>query len=411
MAVLELRMRIPPDQRARVLLALLCVSALGLTLSAIAHADESDIDTLIERGVTLTFEGRRDDADEVWQRLRKVDPTSPAGALHQVDTLWWRVMFDEGDTKYDDDIESYSIEATRLARQQLQANPEDADAHYYLGRALIHRGRLDGIRGRFLAAGSFGEEGRPHLERAVEIDPNLIGARYPLGLYYFYADLVTRWFKWLSWLWFVPSGDGPTGLRYIEGAADRPGIHQYDAQFVLADISMDFPPLRVDRAEALLDGLHERFPANTLIHYQLIDARFTAGRFQDVIDESFVLETGAGGDELDDVIRSMAPLWRARAELQMGDAKRAAKTLRAFPEHGPARPHWGNAWVSVTRAQLLDSVGKRPEAEALYQRVTDLEAPHRSREAAVVAEGGLDAPFTPGDPTSYLEAASDRLGR
>lgn len=376
-----------------------CVAVSLLVVESSRAAEQSGVEALVDEGVTLTFQGRRDEADRVWARLRAEHPDDPAGWVFQVDTLWWRVMFDEGDVQHDDAIASYSQEAIRLAEARLAAHPNDARAHYYAGRALIHQGRLDGIRGRFLSAGTAGEEGRPHLERAVQLDPKLIGARYPLGLYYYYADLVTRWFKWLQWLWFVPSGDGPTGLRYIESAAERHGIHQHDAQFVLADISMEFPPLRVDRAETLMDELYAKFPDNTLIHYQLIDARFTAGKYDDVIAESYALESTSGGDALDDTIRGMAPLWRARAHLALGDSKRAEETLGRFPPEGPQRPHWGTAWVGVTKAQLLDSIGKRSEAEEEYRRVADLERPYGSRKAALLAEEGLERPYVP--PTGF----------
>ncbi|MDG2304228.1 MAG: hypothetical protein P8R42_06150 [Candidatus Binatia bacterium] len=360
-----------------------------------ASVSAASVSELVDEGVSLTFEGRRDDADRVWETLRTEHPNDPSGWVHQVDTLYWRQMFDEGDTSYDQAIEFNSQEGARIAEVRIAAEESDARAHYHLGRALIHLGRLEGIRGRYLSAGTYGERGRLHLERAMELDPTLVDARYPLGLYYFYADLVTRWFKWLTWLWFVPSGDGSTGLRYIEETTEHGGVHQNDAQFVLADISMEFEPLRVEKATELIDDLHGRFPKNALIHYQLIDARFTSGRFEDVIDESHRLEDGSGGDGLDTLIRSMAPLWRARAGLQIGDVDGARRALEAFPLDGPPRPHWGSAWVGLTRAQLLDVVGRREDAEAFYERVVALEVPKRSRKAAGLAEIGLATPFAP----------------
>ena len=194
------------------------------------------------------------------------------------------------------------------------------------------------------------------------------------------------------------------GLRYIQETTEGDSHHRHDAQFILADISLEDEPQRTDLATELMDRMHARFPDNTLIHHRLIDTRFESGRYEDVLTEASKLAASTGGDSLDTLLRSTAPIWRARAFVQLGLPDRARAELSGFPEGGPDRPHWAGAWVRLTNAQILDMAGERDEALSSYRDVSGLAQPHAVRRAQLLADAGIEAPFVTARVASSLAA-------
>ena len=114
-------------------------------------AEATQLNSWIQQGITQTLEGDRDQADATWKDLRAAAPTHPAGWVYQVDTLYWRQIYDEGDPRLDVEITEHAEHAVRLAEARIEKDAKDADAHYYLGQAFIQLGRLDGVRGELLS--------------------------------------------------------------------------------------------------------------------------------------------------------------------------------------------------------------------------------------------------------------------
>ncbi|MDJ0864792.1 MAG: hypothetical protein QNK03_01705 [Myxococcota bacterium] len=369
------------------------VLVFGLLTAQGAHAAAPEIQALLREGVRLNFVGDRDGADAVWARLRREHPSHPAGQVGAVRTLFWRQIFDEENTRYDAAIESHAERAVALAEARLAIDPDDAEAHYYAGKALTQLGRILGVRGHYLRAGRLGELGRVHLERVLELEPEWVDALYPVGLYYYYADLVTRWFRWLRWLPFVPSGDGPTGRRYLNDVAERGDVNRDQARLILSNISTYHEPIDLPRAHALLSDLVTRYPENTLIRSDLIWVLIEWRRYKAAIEQALQLEAQEGRDELDRSRIAIGRLWRARAELMRGRAAHALTLLEVFGPDEPRSPSWGRPWLLLTRAQALDAEGERAAALALYQEVAELGALRHSRLAASLAEDGLRRPF------------------
>jgi tetratricopeptide (TPR) repeat protein len=350
------------------------------------------LDDLLREGVDANFVGDLDAADEVWVRVREQYPGHPAVPIFEISTIFWRQTFDESNRQYDPAIETRVDEAIEICRARLEANEADAEAHYYMGQALMHRGRLEVVRENIVAAGSAGEKARVHLERTLELQPQWTDPKHPLGMYYFYASVLPRVFKYFSWLWFIPKGDGPLGLAYLEDVREHGDLNRYDASFILLNIHTYLAPDH-ERALTLARDLHQKFPDNTLLHFEVIEVLSAMEDWSEVIAEAKRLEAHPGRNFHDAGRIRMARVWRAGAELELGHPDQAWETLSVFSAEGPAEPSWASAWIGLNRGRALDALGRRADALAEYKRVVALEPPRKSVRAAALAKEAIDEPY------------------
>jgi|TARA_Y100000031_G_scaffold155891_1_gene208170 hypothetical protein len=354
---------------------------------------QAELDALIEHGQELNLAGDHDAAAAVFAKLRVAAPEDPAGPVNQVATLYWRHIFDEADTRYDEEITKLAEEAVRLSAARLDVRETDAEAHYYMGVALIDLARIYAYRGRYLKAGGSGEDGRKHLERALELDSSMIEVMYPLGLYNYYSDFGSTILKLLSWLWFVPTGDATLGRKYLHELAESDSIQRWNARFILANINTYHRPVDYAIAETLVTGLHERFPGNRIVHFELIELYYESGRYAEAAREADVLANRPKTNRLFEGRGNVARIWQARALIRLGQSEQALKALARVPASGQM-PSWGSAWLHLTRAQAYDTLGRRDEALADYRAIlAHRSGPFDTDRFRVLAERGLTTPF------------------
>ena len=401
-------------------LALVLLSSL-LAAPSVARTDAADeiaaesrwhsaeVNALIHEGLRHNSDGDFEAAQEVWRQLGALAPHHPAANVHAVETLFWLQIFEDENRSLDEPILEQSEEGIRKAEEWVKERPQDARARLYLGQGLMNLGRLHGIRLRIYRAGKFGEQARKELERALELDPTLTDAKYPIGLYAYYASLVPDLVQWLNFLWFVPTANAPLGLQYLDEVRQGGDLYRFTATFYLANIR-SYHDKWLDYVFALstLQQLHAAHPRNSLIHFELLETLLLAGRYEEVLGEALTLEQHPGTGDHDRGRANMARLWRARAELYLGRPDTARQLLEGFGENGPAVPSWANRWVHVVRGQIADAEGERAEALAEYEKVTSLGLNPRFARSAELAAEGIQQPFRPRPQISAQEESPPR---
>ena len=353
---------------------------------------------IVQEGIRRTLAGQPAAARELWAELSARDPSEPAAPVFDAYTLFSLQVSDEYDTEFDAEIAQRAEQGIRLARARVVADDTNADAHFLLGQALFHRARLKGIRGQLLSAGSDGEEARDHFERAVALRPALVDAKLPLGMWYYYAGRLPSIIKWMSWLWFIPTGDSAEGLRFLREVYDADGLYRSDAAFMLMNIYTFYEP-DYPQAFGFAEELVESYPNNLLVRNEYLELLVEACRFREAIEEAQRVEALPADDPRRRAHRRMARIPHARAELYMGRPERARQLLEEFGPEGPERPYWGSAWVGLVRAQSFDVQGDRARALEGYERVAALEPPRGSERAGLMAKQGLASPFEAVAPT------------
>ncbi len=350
---------------------------------------------LRKRGMRANLEGRFSAAEATWAELRQAAPADGAAGLGEIDTVWWRLMLDEGATDNDATLLAASAEVIVLADARLAQDPDDADALAQKGAALFNRARLYGIRGRYLKAGGDGERGRKLLERSLELDPERTDSRYALGLYTYYTDIAPKVVQWMSWLWFVPEGDRAGGLRNLEIVRDSGGLHATGAAFILMNVHTYHAPMDLPAALATGRELHARYPGNALFHSELVEVLLKVGLYEEAVVTAQQLEESQPQEPEAEVRPQLARILRAQAVLLSGRPQEAWKILAPMDASTTPLPIWGGAWLHLVRGQVHDAQGRRSEAVGEYQQVLALKGPRYNPRAGLIAKAALKEPFQP----------------
>lgn len=356
------------------------------------------VDDLVRAGLDRSAHGDLDGAETAWNEIRQFHPEHPAGPIYEIHTLHAKRTLDFQDSRYEKAIDQRTREALELAGRWLERAPDDPEAHFYAGQAKYHQMLQAGLAGRYYRAGTAGEEGRAHLERALALDPGLVDAKLPLGSYYYWASIATRFIRFLSWLWFVPTGNHDLGIAYVRDVSERGRLFRFDAAVQLASFYLYFEETP-ERAEPILLRLQEQYPDNSYVAFEVAELRLIQGDYEETIAQALAIERSTGRQFGDEERRVMAKIWRARAELLRANPDPAAEVLAELSSEWERLSPWGRRWLLLTEGHLRDVRGERTAAVDHYERVLELESRFDSGRAVTLARQGIETPFRPVRPT------------
>lgn len=365
----------------------------------------ASVDELLRRGMNRNLHADYAGGHAMAASIAELDPTHPASAFLETQTLYWKMLYDDAETRYDDTIETTAKRTIELAEKRIERNADDPVAHFFAGQGHMDLGRLYGFRGSYYAAGKAGEKAREHLERALELRPDWVDAHYQLGAYYFYASLIPAMVtKWLGWLWFIPMGNADLGVSYIKLVSEDGDLFKDDAKLILSNIYTYFRKDEIASALRMIREVHAQYPENPLIHFELVETLFAAGEYEEMIAEAKRLEQKPTPDERWRGRQTVSIIWRARAELMLGRPESSLELLAPLEANPPTTPHWASAWVDLTRGHALDVLGQREQALVEYRAVLAYELPYGSGRAEGRATEAIATPFTL-EPIPEISAA------
>ena len=99
------------------------------------------------------------------------------------------------------------------------AEPNRAEAWFYLGAAYGVRAQFRVYRVERLAAARDGKRIKDALEQALALDPAMHDAEFGIGMYRYYAGVAPAIFRFLRFLLLLPGGDREGGLGSSNGRA------------------------------------------------------------------------------------------------------------------------------------------------------------------------------------------------
>ena len=181
-------------------------------------------------------------------------------------SLWWQIHIDPESRLLDAAFLSKVNAAIAEAEQMTKAEPNRAEAWFYLGAAYGVRAQFRVYRVERLAAARDGKRIKDALERALALDPSMHDAEFGIGMYRYYAGVAPAYFRFLRFLLLLPGGDREEGLRQLERAAARGRLVRGEAQYQIHILYLWYERKWLD-ALTIIRDLQDRYPRNPLLRH------------------------------------------------------------------------------------------------------------------------------------------------
>ena len=282
-------------------------AALVLWLAVPASANKAS-EALRAKGTQAIFSLDHDQALAAFRQAVAADPQDAAAYRGLVTSLWLSITFRRGNMTVDDYLGRPNrpstaqlpppppdtvagfhdaIErATAIARQRIQANQQDADAHYQLGAAVgLQASYTASVEGSVLSAFRAAREAYDEHEKVLKRAPQRKDAGLIVGTYRYIVSALSLPLRLVAYVAGFGGGK-ERGMSLIEEAVAYGGENETDSR--LAFILMYNREKRYDDALKQLARLREQYPRNRLFWLESGSTSLRAGKAADA--ERFLAE-------------------------------------------------------------------------------------------------------------------------
>jgi tetratricopeptide (TPR) repeat protein len=190
--------------------------------------------------------------------------------------LWWQIQLDPDSRALDPAFLAKTNAAIAEAERLTTAEPDRAEAWFYLGAAYGVRAQWRVYRVERLAAARDGKRIKESLERALALDPAMHDAEFGVGMYRYYADVAPAVLRFLRWLLLLPGGNRVEGLQQLERAATQGLLVRGEAQYQIHILYLWYENKSREALE-IVRSLQGRYPHNPLFHQieaEILDTYF-----------------------------------------------------------------------------------------------------------------------------------------
>jgi len=283
------------------------------------------------------------DFDGLAKALPSTCPPAPQVACLGLEalSLWWQIQLDPESRALDETFTAKVNAAIAAAEAMTKAEPQRAEAWFYLGAAYGVRAQFRVHRVERLAAARDGKRIKTSLERALAIDPGMHDAEFGIGMYRYYADIAPAIFRFLRWLLLMPGGDREEGLRQLERASTEGVLVGGEAQYQIHILYLWYEQ-KWREALVIARGLQARYPRNPLfrqIEADVLDTYFHDPAASLKASEQLLVLADAGGVHRAGIAAVQARLNIAKQSIALQDTARAIAMLDRVIADAPAAPH------------------------------------------------------------------------
>lgn len=331
------------------------LTVVGLLAAAPIHAQQRGItaaDT-VARAYDLILNADFDGLDKA---LPATCPPAPPVACLGLEalSLWWQIHLDPESRRLDRAFLSKVNAAIAEAERMTKAEPDRAEAWFYLGAAYGVRAQFRVYRTERLAAARDGKRIKDSLERALTLDPDMHDAEFGIGMYRYYAGVAPALFRFLRFLLLLPGGDRTDGLRQLERAAAMGHLVRGEAQYQIHVLYLWYEEKWLD-ALAMVRQLQDRYPANP--HLRQIEAEILDVYMHDAAaslkaSEALLSMARSGSVNRPDLAATVARLNIAKQLIALHQHDRAADLLDRVIAEKPLAPHGAIARARALRRAL-----------------------------------------------------------
>jgi tetratricopeptide (TPR) repeat protein len=296
------------------------------------------------------------DFDQLKKTLPAICPPAPMVACLGLEalSLWWQIQLDLENRQLDAGFMSAAERAIAEASRMTVAEPDRAEAWFYLGAAYGVRAQFRVYREERLAAARDGKRIKESLERALALDPTMHDAEFGIGMYRYYAGVAPAVFRFLRFLLLLPGGDRAGGLEQLERASREGLLVRGEAQYQIQVLYLWYEQ-KSKEALAILRGLQERYPHNLLFRQteaEVLDVYFHDHAASLRASEQLLALAQARAVFRSDIAEVVARLNIARQSIALQQRDRAITELDTLIAQQPGAPSGALARARELRRTL-----------------------------------------------------------
>ena len=323
-----------------------------LTLAAQSHKGITAAPTVsaaYDRILNADFEGLQ-------RTLPETCPPAPPVACLGLEalSLWWQIQLDPESRRLDMMFLSKVNAAIAEAERMTKAEPDRAEAWFYLGAAYGVRAQFRVYRVERLAAARDGKRIKESLERALALDPGMHDAEFGIGMYRYYAGVAPAIFRFLRLLLLLPGGDRADGLRQLERAANRGQLVRGEAQYQIQILYLWYEK-KWREALVIVRELQDRYPRNPLFHQieaEILDVYFHDAEASLKASEQLLALVRSRSVNRPEIASTVARLNIAKQSIALKQRDRAVELLDRVIAEQPIAPHGAVARARALRRAL-----------------------------------------------------------
>jgi len=232
-------------------------------------ANPKNINELGIKGIDLVFDMQFEQANKIFDEMIRMDPENAIGCFLKSKSYLWMYIFSTNDKEHIERSLELFLKTIDIAKEMLDKNEDDIDALFYIGNAYGYIGRRYGETGSWIRAYWYGRKGTNYLKKVIKKDPDYYDAYLGLGMYRYYADVLPKYIKVLSFLLGGLGGDSEKGIDEVILASSKGNLIRGEAKFLLAsEIYFNYEK-NYEEALPLLKELTTNYPHNLFFKYSL----------------------------------------------------------------------------------------------------------------------------------------------
>jgi len=234
-------------------------------------ANPKNINELGIKGIDLVFDMQFEQANKIFDEMIRMDPENAIGYFLKSKSYLWMYIFSTNDKEHIERSLELFLKTIDIAKEMLDKNEDDIDALFYIGNAYGYIGRRYGETGSWIKAYWYGRKGTNYLKKVIKKDPDYYDAYLGLGMYHYYADVLPKFIKVLSFLLGGLGGDSEKGVDEVILASSKGNLTKGEAKFLLADEIYLNLEKNYEAALPLLKELTTNYPHNHFYKFRLAE--------------------------------------------------------------------------------------------------------------------------------------------
>ncbi|GAB6282098.1 MAG: hypothetical protein STSR0008_08420 [Ignavibacterium sp.] len=240
----------------------LSIIILMISFTKIINAQDSNIDSIINKGIKQIYNIQFDEAEKTFRSLIADYPENPAGRFFLAMVDWWRILLDLDNESYDNIFFQKLEDVIYQCNQILKNDKDNVEALFFKGGSIGFRGRLRSIRGNWLKAVDDAIEALPIVQKAAKLDPSNLDVQLGFGIYDYYASVIPDKYPYIKPVMiFFPKGDKEKGLQQLTNTAMNGKYAKYESQYFLMTSYYEYE-IDLTNAEKYATMLVNEFPNN-----------------------------------------------------------------------------------------------------------------------------------------------------